>query len=101
MTKVHWNAAALERALATDDMQHAVNRLAGAIADEVRTHSGWDGLVSGVPGEDELPVKVYPSDGGDSAEAAVVLAHPAGKAVQAKHGSLTRAASALGLEVQG
>lgn len=31
----------------------------------------------------------------------VVLAHPAGVAVQAKHGALTRAASAVGHEVHG
>jgi hypothetical protein len=37
----------------------------------------------------------------DRAHAEVILAHPAGIAVQAKHGALTKAASQAGLEVKG
>lgn len=95
---IHWNEAALKRALDTPEMQEATERLAGELADEVRTQRT---LVEGEPGDLDLPVEVYPSRDDDSAGAAVVLAHPAGLAVQAKHGSLTKAASALGLEVQG
>jgi hypothetical protein len=36
----------------------------------------------------------------DRAAASVAICHPAGKAMQAKHGSLTRAATAVGLEVR-
>jgi hypothetical protein len=46
----------------------------------------------------ELPVEVHAYTT-DRAAASVVIAHPAGLAVQAKHGALTRAASAEGLEV--
>jgi hypothetical protein len=37
----------------------------------------------------------------DRARAVVALKHPAGMAVQAKYGTLTRAAAAAGLEVNG
>lgn len=37
----------------------------------------------------------------DRAAVAVVIAHPAGLALQAKYGSLTKAAAAAGLEVKG
>jgi hypothetical protein len=49
-------------------------------------------------GREDLPVKVdeYTTD---RAAASVTLAHPAGRAVQAKHGLLTRAAASVGLEV--
>jgi hypothetical protein len=95
---IHWNEAALKRALGTPEMQEATDRLAESLADEVRTQRT---LVEGEPGILDLPVEVYQSDDADTAASAVVLAHPAGLAVQAKHGSLTKAASALGLEVQG
>ncbi|MCD2139523.1 hypothetical protein [Rhodococcus pyridinivorans] len=36
----------------------------------------------------------------DRAAASVAICHPAGKGMQAKHGSLTRAAAAVGLEVR-
>jgi hypothetical protein len=88
----------LKRALGTPEMQEATDRLAESLADEVRTQRT---LVEGEPGILDLPVEVYQSDDADTAASAVVLAHPAGLAVQAKHGSLTKAASALGLEVQG
>lgn len=95
---IHWNEAALKRALGTSEMQEATDRLAEKLADEVRTQRT---LVEGEPGILDLPVEVYQSDDADTAASAVILAHPAGLAVQAKHGSLTKAASALGLEVQG
>lgn len=94
---IHWNDAALKRALGTSEMQEATDRLAEALADEVRTQGT---LVEGEPGNLGLPVEVYQSDA-DTAASAVVLAHPAGLATQAKNGNLTKAASALGLEVQG
>lgn len=69
-------------------------------ADEIATHI--DGMRITVGGEDGsrseylLPVKVFDRDGTTTVE----LAHPAGIAVQAKHGALTKGASAAGLTVQ-
>jgi hypothetical protein len=56
------------------------------------------GAETGDPDEYPLPVIVSDEPNG---EARVTIAHPAGKAVQAKHGALTRAAASLGLEVRG
>lgn len=67
------------------------------IADAVRSQGITVGDVDGGSYEIPLPVKVY--DDGD--KAAVALAHPAGIAVQAKHGALTRAAASKGFEVHG
>jgi hypothetical protein len=44
-----------------------------------------------------VEVRAYTTD---RAAAAVSIAHPAGKAIQAKYGALTRAAAAAGLEVK-
>jgi len=53
-----------------------------------------------VTGGGELPVTVtaYTTD---RAASSVALAHPAGIAMQAKHGVLTKAAAEAGLEVKG
>lgn len=56
---------------------------------------GADVDVEGIPGDVSLPVIVGERDG----QVAVILAHPAGIAVQAKHGLLTRAAATAGLNV--
>ena len=100
MGKIHWDHDALIRGLDTRQMAAAVDRAAEAIAEKVRAHSGWDGLVDGLPGSVDMPVTVtaYKSD---RPRASVFLAHPSGLAVQAKHGALTRAASDLGFEVNG
>lgn len=64
----------------------------------MRTSIEAEGIeVDGVPGEYALPVRVDEKEG----VMKVRLAHPAGLAVQAKHGSLTRAAAAEGLHVTG
>lgn len=46
--------------------------------------------------DDPIEVNTYTTD---RAAASVTIAHPKGLAVQAKHGTLTRAAAAQGLEV--
>ena len=97
MATVHWNEAALRRALRTPEMADAVEKLGDALADKVRAQ----GIrVEGEPGDVELPVEVNLLDDGELT-GSVVLAHPAGLSVQAKHGALSRAASELGLEVNG
>lgn len=55
------------------------------------------GDVDGGGHEYPLPVRIFHDDDGTSR---VALAHPAGIAVQAKHGTLTRAAAANGFEVR-
>lgn len=99
-SSLHLNDAGIKAVLNSPEVARFVDRAAEALAEKVRDHSGWDGLVSGIPGSDEMPVtvKAYTSD---RERASVFLAHPAGLAVQAKHGALTRAASDLGLEVNG
>lgn len=71
----------------------AVNALAERVAENVLAEGQ---LVS--HGE-EMPVTVDPYTT-DRASASVTITHPAGLAVQAKHGTLTRAAAAAGLEVR-
>lgn len=83
--------------LKSDGMAGLVASAAEAVAEQVR---GQGILVEGVPGDVPLPVTVsaYTTD---RAAASVALAHPSGIAVQAKHGALTKAASAEGLQVRG
>lgn len=70
----------------------AIAGLAASVAANARS----DGAVArnGVPVE----VSTYTTD---RSAASVALAHPAGLAIEAKHGSLIRAAGAAGLEVHG
>lgn len=91
--------AALDRVLKSKDTQQATHRVAEKVADNARGEGIRVGDTNrdGVGVEIDLPVEVHDFTGG----ASVVLAHPAGKAVQAKHGTLTRAASAAGLHVRG
>lgn len=66
-----------------------------ALADEVAANAREDDAV--VRNEVEVRVSTYETD---RAAAAVTLADPAGLPIEAKHGSLTRAATAAGLEVR-
>lgn len=77
----------LARYLKTDkNLAAAVRRNAEKVAGEARTRSG-------MPVETDETVT-------DRAVVYVTIAHPGGAAAQAKHGVLTRAASAQGLEVR-
>lgn len=83
------------------EMQALVASAAEKIAANVRSQGITVGdTTPGTSSEIDLPVEVETSVG-KRARAAVVLAHPAGAAVQAKHGALTRAAAAEGLSVRG
>lgn len=94
---VKLDRAAIGRLAESDEMRRLVAEAAEKVAENVREQ----GIrVEGIPGDIELPVKVTVYET-DRARASVTLAHPAGLAVQAKHGALTRAASALGLTVKG
>lgn len=96
MTRIHLDQFALERLLLAR-VGTATKRLADELADTVRQQGIKVGDVDGGKSEIPLPVRTYSDPDG---KAAVVLAHPAGISVQAKHGSLTRAAASKGLEVR-
>lgn len=95
MAKIRPNWDALQQHLRGREATEAVNDLAERIAEHARD-AGID--VEGIPGDVPLPVRVDTYDT-DRARATVWLAHPAGLAVQAKHGLLSKAASAAGLEI--
>lgn len=71
-----------------EDMREPINELAAEIAAKVDVGSVTD-----------APVTVL-SATTDRAIAIVAIAHPAGDAIQAKHGALTKAAAACGYEVK-
>jgi hypothetical protein len=70
-----------------EDMRGPVHAAAVAIAAAVDVGSVTDA---------EVTVRDYTTD---RAASAVSIAHPAGLAIQAKYGSLTKAAASIGLEV--
>ena len=103
VNRVNIDWKAVEREVATSsDMRAAVHDAAEKVAEHAR-NQGVD--VVGVPGEIPIPVKVYDdtTDGMrvNRAVSRVVLAHAAGMATQAKHGTLSKAASAAGLRLKG
>lgn len=82
--------AGLRAILKSGEIASEINQLAGQIAANAQ-HTTQDGV--------ELPIKVdqYTTD---RRAASVTIAHPAGLATQAKYGTLTKAAAAVGLEVR-
>lgn len=87
---VRLNRAGMAAYLKDDSNWTRATRVAGeAVADRVR---GQGIYVEGEPGDVPLPVEV--EDDGE-----VVIAHPSGLAVEAKHSPLTRGASEVGLRV--
>lgn len=102
MARVKFNLRGLEEIAKRRETADAVRDLAEKVADNVRSQGH---MVSGIPGDEVLPVTVNVGETKNMrvnrAKAWVTLAHPAGLAVQAKHGALTKAASEAGLEVKG
>ena len=96
---VRLNHAGIAALLKSPELHKVVNAEAEKVADNVRSQGIKVGDVDGGKHERELPVKVDPQTS-DRARARVILAHPAGLAVQAKHGALSKAAAAEGLEVR-
>jgi hypothetical protein len=96
---VKLNRAGIAAILKSGEMQALVAKAADEIAENVRGQGFTVGPLKG-SGQIPLPVTVSTTVT-DRAHASVILAHPAGIAVQAKHGALTRAASAAGLNVKG
>lgn len=98
--KIKFNRAGLAEVLRSAEMQHMVQGAVDKLADEVRQQGITVGALES--GGDDIPLPVTATVTiTDRAHGRVTLAHPAGIAVQAKHGALTRAASAEGLSVRG
>lgn len=94
--KIRRNSRGIEQVAKSAAVRRQINALAMRVAANVR----YQGIrVDGIPGDIALPVEVH-EQATDRARAAVSLAHPSGKAVQAKHGALTKAAAQVGLNVR-
>lgn len=97
--KVRLDSKGVADILKSAGVRRATSAAAEAVAQNVR-NQGITVVAFRGDGEIPLPVKVYLHET-DRAHANVVLAHPAGEAVQAKHGALTKAAKQAGLDVRG
>lgn len=97
---VHFDKLGIGEILRSVEMHRMVQDAAEKMADHVRAQNIGVGDEDGGQYEIPLPVEANVTTT-DRAHANVVLAHPAGVAVQAKHGALTKAASAEGLSVHG
>lgn len=84
--RVRLNRSGMRSLLRSEDVQEPLGRKAMAVAEQVEA-SGI--RVDGTPGRTPLPVAVDVGAGTERARARVVLDHPAGLAVEAKHGVLT------------
>ena len=91
--KVRLDSRGIESLLKGATMQRAVKLK----AEQVRARI--IGMGHTVADGQPLPVEVF-AGVSDRARATVALAHPAGEAVQAKYGSLTKAAAQSGLDVR-
>lgn len=97
---VHFSPTGLGGILKSAQVRAGVSAMAKKVAGHIEGQGVKVGAFSGGQGPIDLPVRVN-TDTTDRAVAFVVLAHPAGIAVQAKLGALTRAASSAGLTVRG
>lgn len=97
--KVKLNHAGIAAKLKSSEMHALIETTTEAVAQNVRDQGITVGAFKGGSGEIALPVeaKVVTTD---RAHGSVFIHHPAGIAVQAKHGALTKAASAAGLQVK-
>lgn len=89
--KITIDYAGIGEILKSREMAAAIDDLADDIAAGVRDGIADPDIAAAVG------VESYTTD---RAAAAVTIAHPAGLAIQAKHGALTRAAAAAGLDVK-
>lgn len=87
MTELHLNYMAISRLLKSDEMKKRIEEVANAIAANVDVGSVTDAKVG---------VQMVETD---RAHANISVMHPAGMAMEAKYGTLRRAAASQGLEV--
>ena len=97
--KVKLNHAGIAEVLKSTEMHRLIQDVTESVANNVREQGITVGDFRG-NGEIALPVKSDVTTT-DRAHGSVLIAHPAGIAVQAKHGALTKAASEAGLQVKG
>lgn len=98
--RIKFDHAGIGAILKSGEVRSAIESLTKQVAQNVERQGITVGDKDGGSHEIALPVE---SDviTTDRAHGRVVLAHPAGIAVQAKWGALTKAASQAGLEVKG
>jgi hypothetical protein len=85
VTRVKLNRRGMRALLRSEGVQAVLGRKARAVAAQVEAA----GIrVEGTPGRKPLPVTVAVGAGKERARAAVVLDHPSGLAVEAKHAAL-------------
>lgn len=86
VTRVKLNRRGMRELLRSEGVQAVLGRKAAAVADQVEAA----GIrVDGTPGRVPVPVAVEVGAGEQRARARVILDHPAGAAVESKHGILT------------
>lgn len=98
--KIGLYSAGVKALLQSTAMHRAVQEATEKVAANVESQGITVGDRDGGKHEIDLPVLVEMTTT-DRAKGCVILAHPAGAAVQAKHGALTKAAAAAGLTVTG
>lgn len=98
--RVKLDSRGVSAVLRSTGMHRATQDAAEKVAEGVRSQNIRVGDKDGGRHEYDLPVEVEMTTT-DRAHAWVTLAHPAGLAVQAKHGALTKAAAEAGLDVKG
>lgn len=91
-SNVRLDSRGVREVLTRQQTRNVVNGVAGQIRDTV------DGIVNDDP-DDPIDVTVEPYTT-DRSAAAVTIAHPRGRLLQATRGALTRAAARAGLEVR-
>jgi hypothetical protein len=91
MAQVELDPAGVRDLLRSAEVEADITRRAEAVADAARSQNI---RVSGVPGADELPIRVRVHRGPNRVSARVAVDHPAGLAVEAKHRLLGRALDA-------
>lgn len=99
LSRIRFSGRGLGRVLSSGRTIAATQEAAEAVASNVRDMGIKVGDRDGGAHERDLPVTVQMVMT-DRAHALVSLAHPAGEAVQAKHGALTKAAAEAGLDVK-
>lgn len=98
LAKVRLDHAGIGQILRSSEVASEVHALAAQVAANVASQ----GLVASSAGPDSPAqiIAVVDDYTTDRAASAVTILHPAGLAMQARHGVLTKAAAAAGLEVK-
>lgn len=83
--RIELNSSGIRELLVDDDVLDMLEDKARDVADAAQARGISVGSTSGGSGETPLPVDVEASVSGSRARAVVIIAHPAGIAVEAKH----------------